>query len=397
MENFRKTPILFLLVACFSSILVNAQDVAVASEAARQNVYQSALFYALAGVAFILFIFIFQLSRTLSAIAENYAKNKKRDLGKLPLWILITGSAFLSPLHSIAKESTGTFYHHGFGSNAINALILIIIIELLVILYYTRMIQLFMRKEKIEQPYVAPLHSAPSFWDRFNKSVAIQKEEAIMFDHSYDGIRELDNALPPWWRYGFYLTILFAVVYMLHYHVIKTGPLMLDEYRMENQEAEQAIAEHRKNAANFIDESSVVQLTDAASLESGKVIFIEKCAVCHGKSGEGLVGPNLTDRYWIHGGSLREVFSTIKYGVTAKGMQSWKEQMSSLQMAQAASYIMTLQGTNPANPKKEEGTLYEPPSENTAPDSTAVPTDSIAAPTTPIVPAAASTSGTPNP
>lgn len=366
------------VAALFSYTSMGAQIAAQATStqmpvAAPTSIYQSALFYALLLVAFVLLVFILQLSRILSSVASNYSRRKTHE-GKATILLILVAVASLIPDSATAQEATAQFYHEGFGSNALNALVAIIVIELLVVLYYARMINLFVRKESAELPYVESYHSKPSFWDKFNKSVELQKEEAIMFDHSYDGIRELDNALPPWWRYGFYFTILFAIVYVLHFHVIKSGSLQLAEYDKEMTDAELAIEEYRKNASNFVDESNVVVLIEASDLDAGKTVFLEKCAVCHGQKGEGLVGPNFADQYWIYGGDIKSIFTTIKYGATAKGMQSWKEQLGAKQMAQVASYIMTLQGTNPPNPKAPQGTLYVPESTSPA-DTTAAPTD----------------------
>jgi cytochrome c oxidase cbb3-type subunit 3 len=193
-------------------------------------------------------------------------------------------------------------------------------------------------------------------------------EAEIVLDHNYDGIRELDNNLPPWWVYSFYLTIIFAVVYMLRYHVFD-GPTQEEEYRREVAAAVIAIEEYKKTAKNLVDASTVEMLTDAADLQKGKSIFNDKCMVCHRADGGGGIGPNLTDPYWILGGSISDVFEVISEGGRpGKGMVAWKNDLKPLEIAQVASYVLSLQGTNPPDPKAPEGDLYLPETDTTAAD-----------------------------
>ena len=205
----------------------------------------------------------------------------------------------------------------------------------------------------------APAKPRLSLWDRLNHFKPITQEADLDLGHDYDGIRELDNRLPPWWLYGFYCTILFAGVYLWRYHISHTAPLPLEEYRIAVLHAEHEKAEYLKKAANNIDENNVKLLTSPADLAAGKTVFETTCFACHGKNGEGGVGPNLTDDYWLHGGSINDVFKTIKYGWPDKGMKSWKDDYSPSQMAQIASYVKSLAGTNPANPKPPQGTEYK--------------------------------------
>lgn len=202
-----------------------------------------------------------------------------------------------------------------------------------------------------------------SFWDRmykqWTKVVPVEKEEDILFDHEYDGIRELDNSLPPWWVAMFYLSIGFGVIYYTYYHFTGAGPSSGEEYKMEMERADKAIQAYRATQSNLVDETNVEVLTDEQAIAGGKEIFLANCAACHGALGEGGVGPNMTDQYWIHGGDIKSIFKTIKYGVPEKGMISWKGQLSASDMNEVASYILTLQGTNPPNPKEPQGDLYQ--------------------------------------
>lgn len=192
------------------------------------------------------------------------------------------------------------------------------------------------------------------FRQYITRSAPIEHEDEIMLDHDYDGIKELDNRIPPWFTWLFYITIIFAVYYMLHFHVFKTGNLQAEEYEAEIQSAELKRAELIRTGA-FINEETVTLLTETGELQSGKAIYDANCVACHGQFGEGLVGPNLTDGYYIHGGGIKNVFTVIKYGVPAKGMISWQSQLSPNQMQDVASYIISLLGTDPPNPKAPEG------------------------------------------
>jgi cytochrome c oxidase cbb3-type subunit 3 len=190
--------------------------------------------------------------------------------------------------------------------------------------------------------------------------------DEIMHGHEYDGIKELNNKLPRWWLGLFYITIIIGVIYILRYHVLRTAPLQEEEYMTEMAAYEQP-ADYEDFSSSVSNgssgaETSVVatQLTDATSLEAGKVVWDKNCSVCHLAQGQGLVGPNMTDAYWIHGGSFEDIIKIINTGVIEKGMIAWKDVLSATDIQQVASFIMSLQGTNPPNPKAPEGTLYNP-------------------------------------
>jgi len=230
-------------------------------------------------------------------------------------------------------------------------LIFVIIIGFLSLIYFESKVRIV--KEK--QPSV--------FWAKvrhvLTKSIPIEREnEVLLVDHNYDGIKELDNRIPPWFSGLFYATIIFSVWYMLHYHVLGTGDLQEAEYAQEVKLAEIQRAELMRSGA-MINEETVTLLTEPAMLESGKQIFITNCAACHATDGGGLVGPNLTDDYWIHGGGIKNVFKVVKYGVVNKGMIAWQNLLNPKQMQEVSSYVVTLQGTTPANPKNAEGELWK--------------------------------------
>ena len=238
----------------------------------------------------------------------------------------------------------------------------------------------------------ANLTSTGTLWSTISEKawnlVPKDKEADIDLGHEYDGIRELDNSLPPWWLWLFYGTIIWAAVYLWYYHVSDKGPSQEQEYiaAMEMGEAEKA--KFLASQADAIDEKTVTLLTAQADLAEGKEIYTANCMVCHGANGEGTVGPNFTDKYWIHGGSINDLFTTIKYGVPEKGMISWKSQLRPGAMQKVASYILSMQGTNPPNQKAPQGDLYDPGSVPSAKDSTATGAVPAAMDSTVVTPAA---------
>ena len=175
-------------------------------------------------------------------------------------------------------------------------------------------------------------------------------KEPLLLDHEYDGIQELDNNLPRWWVYLFYITIFYSAGYLVYYHVTHTGDLQAAEYKNEMK-----IGEQLKSAAMGKFESSIATLQpakDFAVLENGKVVYNKYCAPCHRVDGGGLVGPNLTDDYWLHGNSYADSVKIIWDGVPAKGMVTWKSVLKPDEINAVASYLYTLRGAKLLMPGK---------------------------------------------
>jgi len=183
---------------------------------------------------------------------------------------------------------------------------------------------------------------------------------AMPLDESHDGITELDNLIPPWFNYLFGGSIIFAVVYLLNYHVFQSSPLPQTEYAEEVAAADLS-RRVRMASEGTLNEDDLAVLADEASIKAGQEKFLRNCITCHGTKAEGIVGPNLTDPYWIHGGGIKNVYTTIKNGVPEKGMISWKLVFSPKEIQQIASFVLSLQGSNPPNAKKAEGNLYTEP------------------------------------
>lgn len=191
------------------------------------------------------------------------------------------------------------------------------------------------------------------------KTVPVDQEEDILLDHEYDGIQELDNSLPPWWKWGFYISIIWAIGYLGYYHVFDMGELQEEEFAREWAEGEAEVEAYLASLANAVDETNAEQIMDASRLAAGEALFNKHCVVCHGTEGQGDTGPNLTDEHWLYGGNIKDVFATVKYGAD-NGMKSWKDDLTPFQIHEVASYVKTLEYISPAEGGKEpQGDLYE--------------------------------------
>jgi cytochrome c oxidase cbb3-type subunit 3 len=262
---------------------------------------------------------------------------------------------------------------------AVSTIVFIVFILVIAVAIYTlRIVNLFASQVEKEHAlkegkiYIPK----PSLWDkisqRLNASVPVAQEQDIDLGHNFDGIRELDNHLPPWWKYLFYATVAWGVVYLVVYHVSYSMPLSDEEYVNEITLAkENAEKLKASQPAAIIDENALAYSADAVILEKGKAVFSNNCVACHRADGGGnTIGPNLTDEYWIHGGEIKNIFSTIKNGKVDKGMPEWGKAMSIQDVKNVAFFVMSLQGTNPANAKAPQGELYKPNEKTIAIDST---------------------------
>jgi cytochrome c oxidase cbb3-type subunit 3 len=243
------------------------------------------------------------------------------------------------------------------------------------------MYQLKSPEEKAKLAYEDSLNLNESTWyknlmHRFTKIEPIEKEGELLLDHDYDGIKELDNNLPPWWVYLFYICIVFGVIYVARYEVFG-GDDQETELKKEMAQAKIEVDEYLKTAPDLMDEKSVILLTDAESLNAGKEIFKTNCVACHRADAGGQIGPNLTDDHWILGGGIKNIFHTVTNGGRdGKGMIAWKGTLKPKEIQKVASFILSLQGSNPKDPKAPDGDVWV---DETAPKKEMVdkkPTDS---------------------
>jgi cytochrome c oxidase cbb3-type subunit 3 len=237
-------------------------------------------------------------------------------------------------------------------SQSSDSLILIFVLGILIVLLFVIIVMLYYLAIALRVINGNKDSGKPLF--DLTGAVPVDREYEILMDHEYDGIRELDNNMPTWWKWMFYVTVIFSFVYYFYYQ-FGYGDTQLQEYDQSMIAAEAEMKLH----GSKVDEKTATVLTDATSIEAGKTVFMENCVACHGKLGEGGVGPNFTDDYWLHGGDIKSVFKTIKFGVPEKGMIPWQAQLSPVQIQEVASYILTLKGANPPNAKAPQGDLVK--------------------------------------
>ena len=243
---------------------------------------------------------------------------------------------------------------------AIVALILVILLkELVNIVAQQKAEQLQMEKDGVNPEEVDHWAWAKKLINKWTEAKAVEEEEEIILDHNYDGIKELDNNLPPWWLYMFYATIIFGCVYLVRYHMLGADNQEM-EYVQSVEQAKRELAAFRSTSKEaVIDAETVTVLTSESDLSRGKAVYNLNCAACHIADGGGGIGPNLTDEYWILGGGIKNVFNTITNGGRdGKGMVAWGKTLKPKDIQKVASYILKFQGTTPAKPKAPQGEKY---------------------------------------
>jgi cytochrome c oxidase cbb3-type subunit 3 len=369
------------------------------AEPATSSYFSNALFDTLLVAILLLLILIVAMSNVLKNLTqseyfqkkyitkkEDGSNNSTKVVALLALFSLLGGQLLAQAAEPVKAVVVDDWRIGGLDGFTFYFLIALIVIEGIAIFILFNLIKGFIKSDTVAVKTVldkatgeVKVVKEKTIIDKLNASVDIEEESEIMLDHDYDGIKELDNNLPPWWKYGFYLTIVVGIVYLINFHVLGTGDLQGAEYKNEIAEAKLQIEEYMKTSANNVDETNVKML-GATDIAAGKEIFIQfNCKQCHGELGEGnSVGPNLTDAYWIHSGGIADVFKTIKYGWQDKGMKSWKEDLSPMQIAQVASYVKSLAGSNPPNGKAPQGDIYTEAGVKPVSDTTLVITDSLA-------------------
>ncbi len=362
----RNAKILSALVLSFASAPLLAQNTG--GSTAGIDLFQGPNFaLALLAIAQIIAIVAaVGILRSLTSNSGYFAKLRKlaneQSVKAIPI-IVVAGMA--SPLMAQSAE-VPTYPEWLRDSNtvmlvALNALLLFAFIWVITVIRRTIAMLMPPIAQTALEAEVAEVKEESKIMAALTDAVPVEREHEIMMDHEYDGIRELDNNLPPWWVYMFYVTIIFAFVYMIWYHVLPYSQNQHERYIAELLEAEEEKALWVAKRGEMVDETNVQFLADAADLTTGRAIYMEHCQACHAADGGGGVGPNLTDEYWIHGGGIKEIFAVVKYGVPAKGMIAWQAQLRPKEMAQVASYIQTLEGTTPANPKDPQGEKWVAP------------------------------------
>lgn len=305
--------------------------------------------------------------------AADLRTQKNKLAQKLTVMVALMAVFGLNPGKLLAQEVATKTTHTvpaligGMNASTFYLIATILFLELFIIIALLINIRYLIRTEKSKltsqaETFVSKEEKANqlNLWDRINLFRPISEEKNLDLGHDYDGIRELDNRLPPWWLYGFYITILFAGIYLYRYHVSHTAPSSKQEFETSVAKGEAAVKAYLELKGESVDENTVIQLTSGTDLTAGQKIFLTpgKCVTCHAEDGGGnAVGPNLTDEYWIYSGDIKTIFKTVKYGAK-NGMKSWKDELSAKEMAQVSSYVRSLKGTKPKNPKAPQGNLY---------------------------------------
>ncbi|TLV03348.1 cbb3-type cytochrome c oxidase N-terminal domain-containing protein [Dyadobacter luticola] len=304
-----------------------------------------------------LLVFVFRIDKKTLGKLESMPLNDgviKKSFLTLLFICLVYASAFAQGPEDKIRAITGTeilLYIMLGVLFFIATLVVIMLVNAVTILKKVTYNQKIARGEKVE---------TVSWFKRFaGMSVLPADEKQLIIEgHDYDGIQELDNRMPPWLQSLFVGTIVIAIAYAAYYFS-GIGDLQLAELDKEIAQAELDKKAYIEKVGASMDETNVTLATDAAVIGQGKTIFQEKCAACHGADGGGSVGPNLTDNYWLHGGGVKDLFKTIKYGVPEKGMISWEKQLSPTDIQKVASYVLSLKGSKPAAPKAPQGELVE--------------------------------------
>lgn len=242
-------------------------------------------------------------------------------------------------------------------------LFLLIAIEITVSAIDKITYQLLTEEQKVKLEAASQVSFKDSQWyakivKSLTKSEPIENESQLLLDHDYDGIKELDNNLPPWWIYLFYACIGFAAIYLVRFEILGADDQEM-ELKKEMAQAKIEVAEYMKTAPDLMDEKTVTLLTDTPTLAEGKTIFTTNCVACHRADAGGQIGPNLTDEYWILGGGIKNLFHTITNGGRdGKGMIAWKGTLKPKEIQKVASYIISLKGSNPKDPKAPDGEIW---------------------------------------
>jgi cytochrome c oxidase cbb3-type subunit III len=361
----------FMLAAAFLLVLTPAmaQD---ATAAQTQNPGYNQLAILLIIMTVVLAFVIWGLGQVLVVLSRQLL-DKNKNASKIFTLIIITSSLFSSQTafanDTAAKDAVTVIPNYGdLSATNFYMFVTVIAVEVIAILFLAFSIKRIYT-ELLPQKETVPFKKSKlkAWWyniDKkiFTRAVPVEQEADIMLDHNYDGIKELDNSLPPWWKYGFILTIAVACIYLLHFHVFGTGQNPTEEYAAEMKRAKIENEIYEAKNKDKIDENKV-PMADAAGIAIGQQLFEANCVACHLKGGAGSqdpvsVGPNLTDDYWLHKGSLNDIYTTIKNGYPDKGMQAWNTKFNPKEMSQLASYIKSIRGAKIPNAKLPQGDMY---------------------------------------
>lgn len=369
---------IFILILCSISIMAFAQT---SASALPEKEWSSSdnINALLAFIAFLLLFPIYFMGKMFTATLKNYMKklkNIKNGLAIITLF-LVSNALFAQ---ATPAETTVSYW------DTINFttwfLLVTIIVEIFVLFFLGLFTARLMKNPKKELARDQKLEESTESWfmkwwkkaNNFNNN--LEEAEKLDTGHSYDGIRELDNITPPWFQAAFYTTIVIGIIYLWYYHS-GVGKLQIEEYQESVDMANKEMEEYQKHQKG-IDENTIAFTTSASELEEGAKLFQSSCASCHAADGGGGTGPNLCDDSWIHGGSPKDIFKSIKYGWKEKGMIPWKDLYNDQKILKIASYVNTFQGKKPLSPKAPQGEKYTPQADTTATTTASMDTTAVA-------------------
>ena len=368
---FKRKYTYLLILALISAISSYAQNTT-ASNVPKGD-QANYLAYLMVTIAILLVVVIWVLANVLGMISKKAVEVSKLGNKVLMIGFIVMGSLFANgakaqtAIADSTAKAVSVDYYGGLSYSTFWTLSTVLALELLVVFVLVLFIRglwnvihpepvVIKEQENKDSWFINTWHLLDKKF--LTKAIPLEQEADRLLDHDYDGIKELDNALPPWWKYGFIITIFIAALYLLKYEVWHNGPNPTEEYNSEMTYAKEQVDTYLASMKNNVDEKTVT-MSDAAGIAAGGVSFAKTCTPCHGAKGEGGVGPNLTDDYWLHGGKIADLFKTIKYGYPDKGMQAWQATYSPVQIQELASYVKSLKGTNPPNGKAPQGDLFK--------------------------------------
>ena len=287
---------------------------------------------------------------------------KKKVAEKANTVTILTIILTLGTLFTSSNASALTFIHAGEGAKDgpwllvenmdLYGLLAINLILMFVVLYLRHLFNqmVSMTKKPEELAVEVPVIQLKKINAILTDVVPIEEEHKILMDHEYDGIQELDNNLPPWWVWMFVGCIIFAFVYLINYHVLGTSDLQIKAYEKEMVQAQKDIDKYLTESAMNVDETNATLMTSPSDLSAGKGIFANNCTTCHKAKGEGDVGPNLTDKNWVYGYDIKDIFLSVKKGRPA-GMPEHASKLNPIQIQQVASYVLSLPATKGKEPQ----------------------------------------------
>lgn len=342
---------------------VVTDSTAVTSEVVKVDYkYNLTVFNWLLFLTVILVIVIIVLSGSIIVfVKSDYFKQKVAEKSNTAMIaIILTVSALFSSFNASAL----TFIRAGEGEKDgpwllvenmdLIGLLTINIILMFVVIYlrslFNQMVAMTKKEAELttEQPIVSETFTKINAI--LTDAVPIEEEHKILMDHEYDGIQELDNNLPPWWVWGFVACIIFAFVYLINYHVLGVSDLQIKAYEKEMEQAQKDIDAYLSKMAMNVDETNATLMTEKSDLAAGKTIFDNNCTICHKSKGEGDVGPNLTDKNWVYGYDVKDIFYSVKKGRPA-GMPEHASKLNPVQIQQVASYVLSLPSVKGKEPQ----------------------------------------------